>query len=57
MWIYLCYTQSEEAIPIDQFLVCGDDYKIIRDAVAKGIMDCKVDGLDKICEVTLLTCW
>ncbi|KAK5884967.1 hypothetical protein CesoFtcFv8_018727 [Champsocephalus esox] len=42
--------KSEEAIPIDQFLVCGDDYKIIRDAVAKGIMDCKVDGLDKICE-------
>ncbi|XP_010769191.1 E3 ubiquitin-protein ligase rnf213-alpha [Notothenia coriiceps] len=42
--------KSEEATPIDQFLVCGDDYKIIRDAVAKGIMDCKVDGLDKICE-------
>ncbi|KAF3846326.1 hypothetical protein F7725_003404 [Dissostichus mawsoni] len=42
--------KSEEATPIDQFLVCGDDYKIIREAVAKGIMDCKVDGLDKICE-------
>ncbi|XP_033998788.1 E3 ubiquitin-protein ligase rnf213-alpha isoform X3 [Trematomus bernacchii] len=42
--------KSEEATPIDQFLVCGDDYKIIRDAVANGIMDCKVDGLDKICE-------
>ncbi|XP_029293033.1 LOW QUALITY PROTEIN: E3 ubiquitin-protein ligase rnf213-alpha-like [Cottoperca gobio] len=42
--------KSEEATPIDQYLVCGEDYKTIRDAVAKGVMEGKVDGLDETCE-------
>ncbi|XP_062293931.1 E3 ubiquitin-protein ligase rnf213-alpha isoform X2 [Scomber scombrus] len=42
--------KTEEAAPIDQYLVCGEDYKTIRNAVAKGIMGGKVEGLDEICE-------
>ncbi|XP_068434126.1 E3 ubiquitin-protein ligase rnf213-alpha isoform X2 [Clinocottus analis] len=42
--------KSEQATPIDPFLVCGEDYKTIRNAVAKGVMEGNVNGLDKICE-------
>ncbi|XP_035510465.1 E3 ubiquitin-protein ligase rnf213-alpha [Morone saxatilis] len=42
--------KSEEATPIDQYLVCGEHYKNIRNAVAKVVMEGKVDGLDKTCE-------
>lgn len=46
-------TQDEEATPIDQYLVCGEDYQTIRNAVAKAVMEAKVDGLDEACEVML----
>ncbi|XP_029363545.1 E3 ubiquitin-protein ligase rnf213-alpha [Echeneis naucrates] len=42
--------KSEEATPIDQYLVCGEDYKTIRNAVAKVVMEGKVDGLEEACE-------
>ncbi|KAJ7989846.1 hypothetical protein DPEC_G00308720 [Dallia pectoralis] len=42
--------QNGGSSQIDQFLVCGEDYKTIRDAVAKAMMDGKVDGLDQACE-------
>nr|XP_043906230.1 E3 ubiquitin-protein ligase rnf213-alpha isoform X2 [Solea senegalensis] len=42
--------ENEEATTIDQYLVCGEDYKAIRDAVAKAVMDGKMDGLDEACE-------
>ncbi|XP_034396196.1 E3 ubiquitin-protein ligase rnf213-alpha isoform X2 [Cyclopterus lumpus] len=42
--------KSEEVTPIDPYLVCGKDYKTIRNAVAKGVMEGKVNGLDEICE-------
>ncbi|TNN72678.1 E3 ubiquitin-protein ligase rnf213-alpha [Liparis tanakae] len=42
--------KSEEVTPIDPFLVCGEDYKTIRNAVAKAVMEGKVNGLDEICE-------
>nr|XP_019957387.1 PREDICTED: E3 ubiquitin-protein ligase RNF213 [Paralichthys olivaceus] len=42
--------KREEATAIDRYLVCGEDYKTIRNAVAKGLMDGKVDGLDETCE-------
>ncbi|XP_026181025.1 E3 ubiquitin-protein ligase rnf213-alpha-like isoform X2 [Mastacembelus armatus] len=42
--------KSEEAPRIDQYLVCGEDYKNIRNAVAKGVMEGNVDGLDATCE-------
>uniref|UniRef100_A0A3P8YEE8 RING-type E3 ubiquitin transferase n=1 Tax=Esox lucius TaxID=8010 RepID=A0A3P8YEE8_ESOLU len=41
---------DDNSSQIDQFLVCGEDYKTIRDAVAKAMMDGKVDGLDQACE-------
>ncbi|KAA8582604.1 hypothetical protein FQN60_003825 [Etheostoma spectabile] len=42
--------KSKEATPIDQYLVCGEHYKTIRNAVAKGVMEGKMDGLDETCE-------
>ncbi|XP_054463285.1 E3 ubiquitin-protein ligase rnf213-alpha [Anoplopoma fimbria] len=42
--------KSEEATAIDQYLVCGEDYKTIRNAVAKGVMEGKMNGLDETCE-------
>ncbi|KAE8283229.1 E3 ubiquitin-protein ligase rnf213-alpha [Larimichthys crocea] len=42
--------KNEEATPIDQYLVCGEHYKTIREAVAKVVMEGKVDGLDVTCE-------
>ena len=38
---------------MDQYLVCGEDYKTIRNAVAKEVMEGKVDGLEETCEVML----
>lgn len=57
MWFHFHATQNEEATPIDQYLVCGEHYKTIREAVAKVVMEGKVDGLDVTCEVRSLTCW
>uniref|UniRef100_UPI003AABD3E1 E3 ubiquitin-protein ligase rnf213-alpha n=1 Tax=Centroberyx gerrardi TaxID=166262 RepID=UPI003AABD3E1 len=42
--------QSQEGSPIDQYLVCGEAYKTIRDAVAKAMMEGKVDGLEETCK-------
>ncbi|XP_029944705.1 E3 ubiquitin-protein ligase rnf213-alpha-like isoform X2 [Salarias fasciatus] len=42
--------KNEEAVPVDQYLVCGEDYKTIRDAVAKGFLEGKTDELDEACE-------
>lgn len=33
--------------------MCGEDYKTIREAVAKIVLEGKVERLDEICEVTL----
>lgn len=55
VWFNFHYTQSEEATTIDQYLVCGEHYKTIRNAVAKAVMEAKVDGLDKTCEVCYIT--
>lgn len=43
----------EEASAVDQYLVCGEDYKTIRNAVAKMVMEGKVDGVEETCEVML----
>ncbi|XP_029944702.1 E3 ubiquitin-protein ligase rnf213-alpha-like [Salarias fasciatus] len=42
--------KNEEAFHVDQYLVCGEDYKVIRDAVGKGFMEGKTDELDEACE-------
>uniref|UniRef100_A0A8K9WMH2 RING-type E3 ubiquitin transferase n=1 Tax=Oncorhynchus mykiss TaxID=8022 RepID=A0A8K9WMH2_ONCMY len=41
---------NEDGSQIDQYLVCGEDYKTIRDAVAKAMMEGKIEGLDNACE-------
>ena len=47
-----CPLKSEEGNAIDHFLVCGEDYKTIRDALATVLMEGRVDVLDKAYEVT-----
>ncbi|XP_034046727.1 E3 ubiquitin-protein ligase rnf213-alpha [Thalassophryne amazonica] len=42
--------KKDETSPIDQFLVCGEDYREIRNAVAKVLLEGKKDGLDETCE-------
>lgn len=54
MWFIFPYPQDEETPPVDRYLVCGEDYKTIREAVAKTVMEGKVEGLDEACEVMLL---
>lgn len=53
IWFDFHYPQSEEATPIDHYLVCGEHYKTIRNAVEKVVMEGKVDGLDETCAVRL----
>lgn len=53
IWFDFHYSQSEEATPIDHYLVCGEHYKTIRNAVEKVVMEGKVDGLDETCAVML----
>ncbi|XP_067087748.1 E3 ubiquitin-protein ligase rnf213-alpha-like [Osmerus mordax] len=42
--------QSQDDSLIDQYLVCGEDYKAVRDAVAKVMMEGKAKRLDAACE-------
>ncbi|XP_059932789.1 E3 ubiquitin-protein ligase rnf213-alpha-like isoform X2 [Gadus macrocephalus] len=42
--------KSEEGSPVDHFLVCGEDYKTIRDALDTALIEGKVDVLDKAYE-------
>lgn len=49
--MYFPFHQNEDVTTIDQYLVCGEHYKTIRNAVAKGVMEGKADGFDETCEV------
>ncbi|XP_041646892.1 E3 ubiquitin-protein ligase rnf213-alpha-like isoform X2 [Cheilinus undulatus] len=42
--------QNEDGGQLDQFLVYGEQYKAVRDAVAKAVMDGDVDQIEEICE-------
>ncbi|KAG7491182.1 hypothetical protein MATL_G00000180 [Megalops atlanticus] len=42
--------QSEDGGHIDQYLVYGEDYRTIRDAVARATVECRLDGVDAVCE-------
>ncbi|XP_036388951.1 E3 ubiquitin-protein ligase rnf213-alpha-like [Megalops cyprinoides] len=42
--------QSEDGGHMDQYLVCGEDYRTIRDAVARATVECRTDGVDAVCE-------
>ncbi|XP_048046866.1 E3 ubiquitin-protein ligase rnf213-alpha isoform X2 [Megalobrama amblycephala] len=41
---------NEDGSQIDQYLACGMDYKTIRDAVAKAMLDCNMNGIQKAIE-------
>ena len=50
----LCSTcQGQDDSLIDQYLVCGKDYKAVRDAVAKVMVEGKAKRLDAACKVIL----
>ncbi|XP_061741549.1 E3 ubiquitin-protein ligase rnf213-alpha-like isoform X1 [Nerophis ophidion] len=42
--------KSEEATSVDQYLVCGESYKAIRDACVQAIADGQMNNLDDICQ-------
>uniref|UniRef100_A0A8C9W293 Ring finger protein 213a n=1 Tax=Scleropages formosus TaxID=113540 RepID=A0A8C9W293_SCLFO len=37
---------------MDQYLVHGEQYKDVREAVAKAVIETKMEGIDEACEVT-----
>ncbi|XP_066560678.1 E3 ubiquitin-protein ligase rnf213-alpha [Amia ocellicauda] len=39
--------QNEHTSQMDQYLVCGENYKIFRDAVGKATIECKTDGIEQ----------
>ncbi|XDV14216.1 hypothetical protein PO909_002393 [Leuciscus waleckii] len=41
---------DQDGSQIDQYLACGMDYKTIRDAVAKAMLDCNMNGIQKAIE-------
>ncbi|XP_067280905.1 E3 ubiquitin-protein ligase rnf213-alpha isoform X2 [Pseudorasbora parva] len=41
---------NQDESQIDQYLACGMDYKTIRDAVAKAMLDCNMNGIQKAIE-------
>ncbi|XP_073689267.1 E3 ubiquitin-protein ligase rnf213-alpha [Garra rufa] len=38
---------NQDDSQIDQYLACGIDYKTIRDAVAKAMLDCNMNGIQE----------
>lgn len=36
---------------MDQYLVYGEEYKAVRDAVSKAVMDGDVEQIEEVCEV------
>lgn len=36
---------------MDQYLVHGEEYQAVREAVATAMMDGKMEGIDEACEV------
>lgn len=40
---------------MDQYLVYGEEYKAVRDAVAKAVVDSDVEQIENICEVHSLS--
>ena len=36
---------------MDQYLVYGEEYKAVRDAVAKAVVDGDVEQIENVCEV------
>ncbi|KAL7850786.1 hypothetical protein SRHO_G00201350 [Serrasalmus rhombeus] len=41
---------SQESSQIDQYLVCGGEYKTLRDAVAKAMLEGKIERIQAACQ-------
>ncbi|XP_071394340.1 E3 ubiquitin-protein ligase rnf213-alpha-like, partial [Centroberyx affinis] len=44
------HQQNEDGGHMDQYLVYGEDYKAVRDAVAKAAVEGNVDEIEEVCE-------
>ncbi|KAM9519265.1 E3 ubiquitin-protein ligase rnf213-alpha-like [Salvelinus alpinus] len=42
--------KNQDGSQIDQYLVCGGDYKTIRDVVGKAILEGKIKEIDRACK-------
>ena len=40
---------------MDQYLVYGEKYKVVRDAIAKAVVDGDVEQIEETCKVSKLT--
>ncbi|XP_029285155.1 E3 ubiquitin-protein ligase rnf213-alpha-like [Cottoperca gobio] len=44
------HQQNEDGGQMDQYLVYGEEYKAVRDAVAKAVVDGEVEQIEDVCE-------
>ncbi|XP_019338481.2 E3 ubiquitin-protein ligase RNF213 isoform X2 [Alligator mississippiensis] len=47
-WIFpeeIIQQQREQPSQIDRYLVCGESYRVLRDAVGKAMLACKMEGI------------
>ncbi|XP_074524614.1 E3 ubiquitin-protein ligase rnf213-alpha-like [Halichoeres trimaculatus] len=44
------HQQNEDGGQMDQYLVYGEEYKVVRDAVAKAAVDGDVEQIEEVCE-------
>ncbi|XP_077330450.1 E3 ubiquitin-protein ligase RNF213-like isoform X3 [Lithobates pipiens] len=48
-WLFpwkMLQNEDAETGNIDQFLVCGDSYKVLRDGIARGMIECKQQWIE-----------
>uniref|UniRef100_A0A8C3FV72 RING-type E3 ubiquitin transferase n=1 Tax=Chrysemys picta bellii TaxID=8478 RepID=A0A8C3FV72_CHRPI len=45
---------KDQPSQIDRYLVCGENYRVLRDAVGKAMIECKMKGVAEAQKVTLL---
>uniref|UniRef100_A0A674JMV9 RING-type E3 ubiquitin transferase n=1 Tax=Terrapene triunguis TaxID=2587831 RepID=A0A674JMV9_9SAUR len=45
---------KDQPSQIDRYLVCGENYRVLRDAVGKAMIECKMKGVAQAQKVTLL---
>ncbi|CAJ1060881.1 E3 ubiquitin-protein ligase rnf213-alpha-like isoform X2 [Xyrichtys novacula] len=44
------HQQNQDGGQMDQYLVYGEEYKAVRDAVAKAVVDGEVEQIEEVCE-------
>ncbi|KAM6938634.1 E3 ubiquitin-protein ligase rnf213-alpha-like [Lycodopsis pacificus] len=44
------HQQNEDGGQMDQYLVCGEEYKAVRDAVARAVVGGDVEQIEDVCE-------